>query len=94
MAVQYKKVGETANIILVEADEVAIKDAGSALDIAVNVMYHYDSNRIIVRKEAVCEDFFKLSTRIAGEILQKFVNYGVKMAIIGVVSRILCMGAL
>lgn len=83
MAVRLKKVSGKADVILVEADEVAIKDAGSALDIAVNVLYQFDSNRIIVRKETVCEDFFKLSTRIAGEILQKFVNYGVKMAIVG-----------
>jgi hypothetical protein len=31
----------------------------------------------------VCEAFFKLSTGIAGEILQKFINYQAKLAIVG-----------
>jgi hypothetical protein len=38
---------------------------------------------IIVRKENITADFFDLSTRIAGEILQKFSIYRMKMAIIG-----------
>ncbi|RFZ78862.1 DUF4180 domain-containing protein [Lacrimispora amygdalina] len=33
--------------------------------------------------QAITEDFFRLSTCLAGEILQKYVNYGVKMAVIG-----------
>jgi hypothetical protein len=37
----------------------------------------------VLPKAAVCEDFFKLSTGIAGEILQKFVNYNAKVAIVG-----------
>ncbi len=32
---------------------------------------------------SICDDFFDLSTRLAGEILQKFINYHVKIAIIG-----------
>jgi hypothetical protein len=31
----------------------------------------------------VIEDFFVLSTRIAGEILQKFITYQFKLAIVG-----------
>ncbi len=34
-------------------------------------------------KEAVVKDFFVLSTCLAGEILQKFINYGVRFAIYG-----------
>ncbi|MDR2065362.1 MAG: DUF4180 domain-containing protein [Prevotellaceae bacterium] len=38
---------------------------------------------IIVRKENITDDFFDLSTGIAGEILQKFSNYNIRMAITG-----------
>ena len=31
-------------------------------------------------------DFWRLSTRLAGEVIQKFVNYGVKLAIVGDIS--------
>ena len=34
-------------------------------------------------REAITGDFFVLSTGIAGEILQKFVNYGFKLAVYG-----------
>jgi len=34
-------------------------------------------------QEAICEDFFRLKTGLAGEILQKFVNYRMKIAIVG-----------
>ena len=33
------------------------------------------------------EDFFILSSGLAGEVLQKFVNYGMKVAIVGDYSR-------
>lgn len=32
-------------------------------------------------------DFFRLSTRLAGEVAQKFVNYGVRLAIVGDISN-------
>ena len=45
--------------------------------------YEHDCRDIVVNKTAVAEDFFKLSTGIAGEVAQKFVNYGYRLAIIG-----------
>jgi hypothetical protein len=38
---------------------------------------------IIINKENIVNDFFSLSTGIAGEILQKFSTYHKRMAIIG-----------
>ncbi|ARC28011.1 DUF4180 domain-containing protein [Bacillus toyonensis] len=37
----------------------------------------------IDRKSLISEDFFDLKTRLAGDILQKFINYKVKIAIVG-----------
>ena len=36
-----------------------------------------------MNKSAISEDVFQLSTKLAGEILQKFVTYAVKLAIVG-----------
>ncbi|WP_213450629.1 DUF4180 domain-containing protein [Rhizomonospora bruguierae] len=33
------------------------------------------------------EDFFDLGTRFAGEVMQKFVNYHLRLAVIGDISR-------
>lgn len=76
---------EKNNILMAYASgsELLIADAQSALDLMATVKYETGCTRIIVNKESVCEDFFRLSTCLAGEILQKYVNYGVKIAIIG-----------
>ena len=70
-------------IALVHSDEVIIKDVQSALDFAMSIQYETGSDIIAINKEAITEDFFQLRTRIAGDILQKFVNYRIKFAIIG-----------
>jgi hypothetical protein len=49
----------------------------------VTVFYEHECQNIAINKEAITEDFFKLSTGIAGEIAQKFVNYRHRLAIIG-----------
>ena len=38
---------------------------------------------MVLRKEQIDEPFFRLSTGLAGEVLQKFVNYHMKLAIVG-----------
>lgn len=60
-----------------------IVDTQSALDLAMTVKYATGAERIVIDKDAVCEDFFILSTGMAGEILQKFMNYHVKAAVYG-----------
>lgn len=70
-------------IALVQSDEVIIKDVQSTLDFIASVKYETGCYHIVLNKAAIKEDFFKLSTCLAGEILQKFINYHVKLAIIG-----------
>lgn len=70
-------------LAVVSGSEKLIHDAQSALDLAMTIRYETGADRIIIDKKAVCEDFFILSTGLAGEILQKFINYHVKAAIYG-----------
>ena len=58
-------------------------DVQSALDLLMTARYEAGTNRIAIEKAAVSEDFFVLSTRLAGEILQKFINYQGKLAVYG-----------
>lgn len=60
-----------------------INGVESALDLIATVRYEYGDVHLVIRKEDVLEDFFDLKTRIAGEILQKFVNYNMAVAIVG-----------
>ena len=70
-------------IAVVNSSEILITDVQSALDLMATVRYGSGCDRIILRKSAIVEDFFDLKTRLAGEILQKYVNYYFKVAIIG-----------
>ena len=71
------------DIAVVSSDTAVVTDARSALELAMSVRHETGAERIVIDKRSVCEDFFILSTGLAGEVLQKFVNYHVKAAIYG-----------
>lgn len=71
------------DITIVSSDEVCIVDVQSALDFMMQVHYETGTHNIIINKKAFIEDFFNLSTKLAGEILQKAANYQFKLAIVG-----------
>lgn len=73
--------------VLVESDEPVITDAQSAIDLLMSAQYDVGSKDIVIPKQLIAEDFFVLSTGLAGEVLQKYVNYGGRMAIYGDYSR-------
>lgn len=71
------------DIAVIFSDENLIFDIQSALDLAMTVKYETGATKIVINKSAVCDEFFILSNGMAGEILQKFINYHVKIAIYG-----------
>ncbi|WP_123039214.1 DUF4180 domain-containing protein [Cohnella candidum] len=71
------------DIAVVSGDEVLVTDVQSALDLMATVQYETGCDRIVLDKALVSESFFDLKTRLAGEILQKFINYRVKAAFVG-----------
>lgn len=75
------------NIAVLNSKDVEIFDVQSAMDLIMNVKYKTLCDKIAVNKEAVTEDFFVLSNGLAGEILQKFINYRIKFAIFGDYSK-------
>ena len=68
---------------LVNCENTVITDAQSALDLLMSTKYDIGTKNIIIPKQLITEDFFILSTGLAGEILQKFINYGGRIAIYG-----------
>ena len=67
----------------VTAEVPMITDAASAMELIMTVRYETGASRIVMDKALVCREFFILSTRLAGEILQKCSNYRIKLAIYG-----------
>ena len=76
-----------SGIVCVVSDECVITDGQSVLDLIATVRYETQCDRLILYKSAITEDFFRLATGVAGEVLQKCVNYHVKMAIVGDFSK-------
>lgn len=70
-------------IAIVTSGEICLFNAQTALDFMMSVQSETGCNRIVLSKETLIEDFFVLSTKVAGDILQKFVNYGFKLAVVG-----------
>ncbi|MBB6733605.1 DUF4180 domain-containing protein [Cohnella zeiphila] len=70
-------------LALIDSDEMLIVDVPSALDLMATVWHQSGSNRMVLDKSAIHEDFFELRSGLAGEIIQKFINYRMKVAIVG-----------
>lgn len=70
-------------VAVISGPEKVITDVQSALDLIMTAKYEAGTNLLAVDKETVAEDFFILSRGLAGEVLQKFINYQAKIAIFG-----------
>lgn len=86
--VEFKKTEKNGIVCaVVVADTPVITDAQTALDLLMTAKYDIGTKNIVLDKKLIAEDFFILSTGLAGEILQKFINYGGRIAIYGDYSR-------
>lgn len=70
---------ENFSITEVISDGILIYDAQDAL----NLLGETNFSHLVLRAYNFEPDFFDLSTKKLGEVLQKFANYQVKIAIIG-----------
>ncbi len=83
MKIEVIKDNDCVIAVVSDDDNKVIVDTQSALDLAMTVKYETGATNIVIDKKLVCDDFFVLSTGIAGEILQKYINYHVKAAFYG-----------
>ena len=67
----------------VRSDEIIIADTQSALDLLMTAKYDLGTKNIVINKKLIKEEFFILSSGLAGDILQKYINYGGRIAIYG-----------
>lgn len=86
MKIEIKTIN-TVSVAVIYHDTPLITDVQSALDVIMTVKYQTNCTNIAINKEAFADAFFTLSTCLAGEILQKFINYGIKLAIYGDFSK-------
>jgi len=69
-------------IIEILSEDIIISSEQDILDLIVNVEYQFESKTIILHRKSINTDFFDLRSGLAGAILQKLVNYQVRLGII------------
>lgn len=70
------------SIAEVISEDLLIRDAADALDL-MGDLYYQGYGIIILHRRNVTPSFFDLKNKMAGEILQKFSNYRIRLLIIG-----------
>jgi hypothetical protein len=73
-----------SKVAIVDSSDIIIHDVQDALDLMASISYNNNGcYKIMINKSNITKDFFELKTRLAGDILQKYANYNVKLAIVG-----------
>lgn len=73
---------EDERVAEVAATAVAIADLRDAVDMVGNAALQ-GFEAVVLRQEQLPAAFFDLSTGLAGDVLQKFANYRLRVAIVG-----------
>lgn len=79
--------GPIGNIAELRPGFAAIGSADDIVDILGNASY-LNCTRVIIHSDSFAAGFFDLRTGLAGEILQKFSNYRMRLAIVGDFSQL------
>jgi hypothetical protein len=69
-----------------DANEKQLRNYSEAVEL-IGKAFEHRASVILVPAECLDDDFFRLSTRIAGELIQKFVQYRQRLVIVGDISR-------
>ncbi|MCX5015606.1 DUF4180 domain-containing protein [Streptomyces sp. NBC_00555] len=74
------------SVLMCEAEGEVIAGEREALDFIGDAGYQ-GAEWVVIPAERFDDAFFRLSTRVAGEIIQKFVQYRVGIIVLGDISR-------
>ncbi|MBI1306994.1 MAG: DUF4180 domain-containing protein [Bacteroidetes bacterium] len=66
----------------IEGNTIAISSVEDSTDLIGN-LYFQGIQKLMIHQRNMAPEFFDLSTGLAGEVLQKFSNYGIQLIITG-----------
>ncbi|WP_461077366.1 DUF4180 domain-containing protein [Streptomyces deserti] len=76
------------SVLVCDKDGRRLSGGDTALDLIGEAM-GCDAEVVVVPVERVADDFFSLRSGVAGEVVQKFVNYRLRLLIVGdIASRV------
>lgn len=69
-------------VLVMPADGEPLGTVAAATEVVGDAAWG-QAELVVIPVERLTDDFFELKTRLAGEITQKFVNYRLRLAIVG-----------
>jgi len=75
------------------SDRDAVELIAELIAEPINDTFEHGAGLIVIPAERLDDDFFRLKTCVAGEMLQKFVNYRTRVAILGDISSFVAESA-
>ena len=77
---------EGLRVLECSSDRPPPRTAKDATDI-ISAAWEHRAKLVVLPADWLGDDFFRLSTRIAGEVVQKLQDYGLRVAIVGDISK-------
>lgn len=73
-------------IVELNADGPPLRTDSDAVDAISEAMEH-QPGLIVIPTQRLDDDFFRLKTGVAGQVIQKFLTYGLRLVIVGDISK-------
>lgn len=85
MRIETHRIGQ-AKVAEIQAEGLVLTSVEDGLSL-LGDLYYQGFDKIILHEENIVPEFFDLKTKLAGEVLQKFVQYRMPLAVVGNFSK-------
>ena len=85
MRIETHRIGQ-AKVAEIQAEGLVLTSVEDGLSLLGDLCYQ-GFDKIILYEENIAPEFFDLKTKLAGEMLQKFVQYRMPLAVVGDFSK-------
>ena len=85
MRIETHRIGQ-AKVAEIQAEGLVLTSVEDGLSL-LGDLYYQGFDKIILHEENIAPEFFDLKTKLAGEVLQKFVQYRMLLAVVGDFSK-------
>ena len=85
MRIETHRIGQ-AKVAEIQDEGLVLTSVEDGLSL-LGDLYYQGFDKIILHEENIVPEFFDLKTKLAGEVLQKFVQYRMPLAVVGDFSK-------
>ena len=85
MRIETHRIGQ-AKVAEIHAEGLVLTSVEDGLSL-LGDLYYQGFDKIILHEENIVSEFFDLKSKLAGEVLQKFVQYRMPLAVVGDFSK-------